>query len=131
MLLLSININLKNIFINHIFALFKYYRTFDGIKNNMTTHNSVDISIREYISENVFSRYKISDFKLYIKYNDLQNSIGLINNNNFNKDGILGYNVDNMELKHTSNNMEVIFNQLNNPNAFNFDYYFDFKFIKI
>ena len=38
----------------------------------MTTHNSVDISIREYISENVFSRYKISDFKLYIKYNDLQ-----------------------------------------------------------
>lgn len=126
-----LNLNIRNIFINHIFALFKYNRTFEGFINTMSSHNSVDISIREYINSNVFDKYQLKDFKLYVLYNNIQEQSGLVNENIFSKDAINGILVENIETKIVDNNLNVIFNQINNVDMYNFKYYFDLTFTKI
>lgn len=127
----KLDINIRTIFINHVFALFKYYRTFDGMKNNMTKYNSVDIAIREYINNNVYNRYELSEFNLYILYNDIRNNQGLINSNSFSLDALNGELIDNIETKKNKDILSVNFNQNNDTSRYNFKYYFDLSFVKI
>lgn len=127
----NIEVNILNIFINHLFALFKHYRTFNGVLNNMTYQNSVDIAIREYISYNIYDKYRLSEFKLYVLYNNIRDNDGLIYQNEFSKDALNGEIIDNMQSTISDNILNMNFNQNNNINNFNFKYYFDLKFTKI
>lgn len=68
-----LTIDLKTILTNFIFATLKRWRTFEGVKNEMTNNGDVDFAIKEYIVKNVLDRYKLSRVDIYIKYVDIQN----------------------------------------------------------
>jgi hypothetical protein len=65
-------INLKTILSNYLFAILKQYRTFEGVKREMTANSDVDYSIKEYITKNVLDRYKFQKVELYLKYTDIR-----------------------------------------------------------
>ena len=68
-----LTIDLQTILTNFLFATLKRWRTFEGVKNEMTKNGDVDFAIKEYIVKNVLDRYKLSRVDLYIKYVDIQN----------------------------------------------------------
>lgn len=88
-----LEINLSSILQNYVFASMKKYRTFEGLKNEMTIYNDVDVALNEYIKSNVLNRYRFSKIELFIEYKELRNSNILryknIWNPNVPKDSIL------------------------------------------
>ena len=72
-----LDVNLKSVLTDYIFATLKKWRTFEGIRNNMTIGNNVDSSIKQYITANVIDRYKFTKLELFIKSVDLVNVGGL------------------------------------------------------
>jgi hypothetical protein len=68
-----LTIDLQTILANYVFATLKRWRTFEGVRNNMTKNGDVDFAIREYIVKNVLDRYKLVEVDLYLKYVDIQN----------------------------------------------------------
>lgn len=67
-----IEIDLKSILFNYVFAKLKEARTFESIQNSQTINNSVSLSINDYIEGNLWSRYGFKSVELYIKYTDLK-----------------------------------------------------------
>lgn len=129
-----INIDLYNILTNYIFASLKQARTFEGVKNNMTLYNDVNLSIREYIKSNVINRYKYSKIDFYIKYNDLRGQYALRYKNNWNDLLVDESNIIRRIQTETSydySNLRVIFNQEKSSLQYSFDYYFNILFEKI
>lgn len=132
-----LTINLKTLLSNYIFALLKENRTFEGIKNSMTSRNSVDTSMREYISKNVLNRYKLESISLYLKYNDLrrQNALRYKNNwsNNTTELSNRSYKVSKIETQTAFDftSVKVLFSQERNSDLFNFDYYYTIFWKKI
>lgn len=68
-----LTIDLKTILTNYIFGTLKRYRTFEGVKNEMTIFNDIDFAMTDYIVKNVLDRYKLSRVDLYLKYIDITN----------------------------------------------------------
>ena len=68
-----LTIDLKTILTNYVFGTLKRYRTFEGVKNEMTIFNDVDFAMKDYIVKNVLDRYKLSRIDLYLKYIDITN----------------------------------------------------------
>jgi len=67
-----LDIDLRDILSDYLFAIMKRYRTFEGITNPITKTNDVNTAIREYIANNVTNRYKLSRLDLYVSYTDLR-----------------------------------------------------------
>lgn len=67
-----LTIDLKTILINYVFATLKRWRTFEGVRNDMTKNGDVDFAVKEYVIKNVLDRYKLSKVELYLKYIDIQ-----------------------------------------------------------
>lgn len=78
-----LDIQIQNILRNYIFATLKKFRTFEGVRNNMTINNSIDSSIIEYIDTNILSRYKFSRIEFFLKSVDLLTIGGLKYDNKF------------------------------------------------
>lgn len=128
-----IDIDIKKILINYLFATLKRYRTFEGVKTNNTLTKSVNSSIYEYINSNILNRYKYNKVDLFVEYN------------HFSQDGTLRYknsfieisNSFNISNKYQSilsddqNSLRIIFNQEKNSDEYNFNYYFNLFFNKI
>jgi len=132
-----LTVNLKQILTNYIFAILKENRTFEGVRNSMTSNNNVDTSMREYISKNVLNRYKLDSISLYLKYNDLRRQVALRFKNNWttNVDEIF---LDQNKLKkietQTSfdySSVKVGFAQERSSQLYNFDYYYTILWKKI
>jgi len=125
-----LTINLKTLLSNYIFAVLKEYRTFEGIKNSMTSRNSVDTAMREYILKNVLNRYKLESVSLYLKYNDLrrQNALRYKNNWSTNTTQISNSSYKNSKIETQTafdfTSIKVLFSQERNSDLFNFDYYY-------
>ena len=68
-----IDIDVKSILSNYLYAELKRYRTFEGIKAEMTIYNDVNVAMKKYIESNVLNRYKLSTIDLYVNYTDLRN----------------------------------------------------------
>ena len=66
-----LTINYGTILTNYLFATLKYYRTFEGVTNNITINNDINSSIYDYINKNILNRYQYSTTSLYISYNNL------------------------------------------------------------
>jgi hypothetical protein len=66
-----LEIDIRNILENYIFATMKRWRSFEGITNNMTYDGSVDAALSDYIKKNVINRYKFSRVEFYLKSTDL------------------------------------------------------------
>ena len=129
-----LNVNLRSILIDFLYAELKKYRTFEGIKNTMTVNNDVNSSLKKYITENVINRYKFSRIDLYIEYKDMRSNSLLRFKNNWN---YLAYNTQNQfikiqtETQFDGSSVRVLFNQEKPSTLYNFNYYFNVLFEKI
>ena len=128
------NIGLSSILSDFLYAELKKYRTFEGIKNNMTLNNDVNSSLKNYISTNVLNRYKLSRIELFLEYKDLRSNNLLKLNNTWD---YLSYKAENQltkfetETQYDGSNIRVMFNQERPSTLYNFSYYFNILFEKI
>ena len=129
-----LNVNLRSILVDFLYAELKKYRTFEGIKNTMTVNNDVNSSLKKYITENVINRYKFSRIDIYIEYKDMRSNSLLRFKNNWN---YLAYNPQNQfkkiqtETQFDGSSIRVMFNQEKPSTLYNFNYYFNVLFEKI
>lgn len=72
-----IEIDLRTILINYIFATLKRWRTFEGVRNSMVKSGDVSFAIKEYVIKNVLDRYKLSKIELFLNYVPIQNQNSL------------------------------------------------------
>lgn len=127
-----LKIDVKSLLIDCIFAKIKNARSFEGVKNINTKYNDVDISIKEYIKENILDRYELSDIILYTRYNSLESNDSYRYTNNW--DSTISKSdieskifVDKTDLS----KVLVRFAQSKNSKDYSFNYYYDVRFKRI
>ena len=129
-----LNIDLRDILSDYLFAIMKRYRTFEGISNPLTKNNDVNTAIREYISNNVTNRYKLSRLDLYVSYTDLRSQNVLRYKNNWKSTIISDSNLlkkKQMDVSFDESTLKILFTQEKPSSQYNFDYYFNILFEKI
>lgn len=126
-----LEINLSKILENYIFASVKKFRTFEGLKNEMSLYKDVDLSLRKYIINNVIDRYKLLKIDLFINYKEFGNNNSLRYKNTWNRDVPESSKANRFEVIELEDNfIKLKFNQL--PSSqYNFDYYFNISFDKV
>jgi hypothetical protein len=127
-------INLSTILKNYLFASMKKFRSFEGLKNNMTRNGDVNVALKNYIDSNVYNRYKFSKIDLYISYKDLRDQSILRYKNYWNQ------NVDiesnrvvkiQTETATDESTVKLFFNQEKDSSDFAFEYYYNILFEKL
>ena len=141
-----LTIDLRTILINYLFATLKKYRTFEGVRNNMTKSNDVSFAIQEYIIKNVLDRYKLNRVELYLNYVPITNQNILKYNNLWASESnqfrtsqlISDISQESKRLKSFQSQTEfdysqtiITFNQEKRAQDFCFDYYFKLFYEKI
>jgi hypothetical protein len=128
-----LTIDLKSILSNYLFATLKKYRTFEGVRNDITLENDVNISMRKYIEYNVINRYKIKSIDLLIKEKSLRNQNLLKYKNVWNKDLTMNDKFTKVESETAFDysSVKLTFNQQKSSSDYNFEYYFNILFEKI
>jgi hypothetical protein len=129
-----LKIELNTILVNYLFSTLKKYRTFEGIKNDMTIYNNIDTAVYSYINLNILNRYKLKGVELYVKYNDLRSQSALRYKNIWDKsiespDNTLTKIQTQTEINESS--IIVSFNQEKPSSTYNYNYYFNILFEKI
>jgi hypothetical protein len=129
-----LNIDLRDILSDYLFAVMKRYRTFEGISNPLTRTNDVNTAIREYISNNVTNRYKLSRLDFYVSYTDLRSQNVLRYKNTWKSTISLDSNLlkkKQMDVAFDESTLKVLFTQEKPSSQYNFDYSFNILFEKI
>lgn len=128
-----LEIDLEKIFSDFIFSSLKKYRTFEGLKNNMTLEKNVDIAIRNYIDKNIKNRYKLTNIDFLIKYKDLRNQDILKWKNTWNPQLTVDnkFNKIQTETESDDSKIKVIFEQDKPSDTYNYDYYFNIFYEKL
>lgn len=130
----NLEINLKQILSDYVFASMKRYRSFEGLTSKMTRYESVNVAIQRYVEFNVLDRYKLGEVELFISYKNLRSQSLLRFKNDWNP------NVESVENKFTKlqtetavdgSSIKVSFNQEEDSQQFSFDYFFNLYFEKI
>jgi len=129
-----LEVNLKKILKNYIFALLKKNRTFSGLRNGMVLSNNVDTAITEYVEKNILSRYKFSKVDLYHFPLDL-GAEGILQYNN-QYDQFIESDVNKITdfesaTKADGSSVKISFNQKRRAQDFAFKYYFNLYFEKL
>jgi hypothetical protein len=124
-----IDINFETILKNYIFSEIKRSRSLNGLKNNMTVFNDVDIFIMDYLSNNIINKYDINEVELFISYKNLILDSSLKSNNNWNQNISKSNKLANFESIQQDSNIKISFNQKDSE-KFSFDYYFNIIFNK-
>jgi hypothetical protein len=122
-----LTIEIKSLLENFLFATMKKYRTFEGLKNEMTLEGDVNTALRKYIDYNVINRYKIKTINLYIQYKDIRNLGALKLVNNWDPKSMIEPNKMSKTQRETSvdgSQIKLIFNQEKSSEDFNFTYFF-------
>lgn len=129
-----IDINLKSILTNYLYAELKRYRTFEGIKSDMTIYNDINVAIKKYIDFNVLNRYKLSTIDLYVNYTDLRNQNVLRYKNVWDQNTFKPeYKLSKIQTvsDYNQNTLRVLFNQEKPSSTYKFNYFFNLTFVKI
>jgi hypothetical protein len=130
----TIDLNIKGILANYLFAELKRWRTFEGIRTNMNYYNDVNAAINNYINFNVIDRYKLSRIDLYLSYKDLRSQNLLRYKNSWNP------NIVNPSNKLTKFQSEmsvdgaytkITFNQQQPSSSYTFEYFLNLYFEKL
>jgi hypothetical protein len=125
------DINLSEILTNYLYANLKKYRTFEGVKNEMTKENDVNVAIRNYIKYNIADRYKYNSIEFFINYRDLRDQSLLRYKNNWVPNTTTKFNKLQTETAFDNSRIKVTFNQEKPSSDYAFDYYFNILFDKI
>ncbi len=128
-----LEINLSQIFSDFIFSSLKKYRTFEGLKNNMTLENDVNVSMRNYIENNIRNRYKLNRVELLINYKDLRNQNILKWKNTWNPNLTSEQKLNKIQTETASDESKItiIFEQEKPSETYNYEYYFNIYFDKL
>jgi len=128
-----LEINLSQIFSDFIFSSLKKYRTFEGLKNNMTLEKDVNVSMRNYIENNVRNRYKLNRVELLINYKDLRNQNILKWKNTWNSNLTSEQKLNKIQTETASDESKItiIFEQERPSETYNYEYYFNIYFDKL
>lgn len=129
-----INIQIKSVLKDWIFANMKRYRTFEGVQNFMTLNNNVDAAIRDYIDKNVMNRYKFTRVELFLQSIPLLSIGSLKYNNSFNASIEAKQNIFTKFQSETDPNqidIKLTFNQPEPASQYAFNYYFNLYFEKL
>lgn len=129
-----LTIDLKTILTEYLYATLKRYRTFEGVKSEMTMFNDVNVGIKNYIQFNVLNRYKLKSVELYVRYQDLRNQSLLRYKNKWDNTIINPtYNLTKFqtETEFDDSSIKITFNQEKPSNTYTMDYYFNILFEKI
>jgi len=126
-------INLKDILVNYLFATLKQYRTFEGVKREMTSNSDVDFAIKEYITKNVTDRYKFQKIELYLKYTDIRtNNVRRFSTTWNDTIGTSEFQVSKFvtQTEYDDSKTTVVFNQAEVSTQYALDYYFKLLYKK-
>ncbi len=129
-----LEVDIISIFKEYLFGLLKQYRTFEGVSNQLTSSGDVNSAIREYIFNNIISKYQFQKIEVFIKYNDIINQNILRFKNNWNSNiGVSEYRHNKIETKteFDYSKISVFFNQEKISSEYSFDYYYKLYFEKI
>jgi hypothetical protein len=128
-----LEVNLRDIFYDYIFSTLKKYRTFEGLRSEMTSENDVNVSIRKYIDNNVLSRYRFKKIDLLVEYQDIREQNILRYRNNW-KNSLTTNNIVSKTQTETSfdeSTIKVIFSQDRSSKEFTMNYFFNLLYEKI
>ena len=129
-----IDLNLKTILSNYLYAELKKYRTFEGIKSEMTLYNDVNVAIKKYVEFNILNRYKLSSIDLYLNYTDLRDQNVLRYKNSWNQNTFKSeYKLNKIQTisDYNQSALRILFNQEKPSSTYKFDYFFNLLFVKI
>jgi hypothetical protein len=129
-----LTVNLRTILTDFLFATMKRWRTFEGVQNNMTVENNVNIALTKYIQKNVLDRYRLKTFNLYVSYRNLRNQNVLRYKNEWKSSAIADSNLlkrIQTETAFDESSIKVLFSQEQKSSEFAYDYYFNLLFEKI
>jgi hypothetical protein len=129
-----LTINLKEILGNYLFGTMKKYRTFEGLKSDMTRYSNVDVALKSYVSFNVLDRYKLKSVELYIQYKDLRSQSLLRYKNTWNSNIISDINKMTRLQTETSfdeSSIKLFFNQDKPSTDYSFEYFFNINYEKL
>mgnify|MGYP003670469822 FL=1 len=126
-----LDIDLKSILTEFIFANLKRERTFQSLTNDMVVSKDVNVFIRNYISNNVLDRYNLSNIELYVDYLDLKSEDNFQYKNTFDKRTFNKISRFQTETNYNSTKTRLTFNQEQTSQDWTFKYSFNLKFVKI
>lgn len=129
-----IEFDLRTILTEFLFATLKRFRTFEGMKAEMTRTGDVNTAVREYIKFNVLNRYKYKRLDLYIQYKDLRKQNVLRYKNTWNVNSQKPENKFvkfQSDLAYDDSKLKIIFNQEKTSKDYTFEYFYNILFEKI
>ena len=129
-----LTINSKSLLNNYLFAIMKKWRTFEGIRNDMTSTSDVSQALKNYIDFNVYNRYKIKGVDLYISYRDLRNQNVLRGKNTWSQNAFSPsnkYTKIQTEIATDGSQIRMMFSQEKPSDDYNFEYFFNLNFEKL
>ena len=126
-----LDIDLKSILTEFIFANLKRERTFQTLTNDMVVSKDVNVFIRNYISNNVLDRYNLSNIDLYVDYLDLKSEDNFQYKTIFDKRTFNKLSRFQTETNYNNTKTRLTFNQEQTSQDCSFKYSFNLKFAKI
>lgn len=129
-----LTIDLEKIIKNYLFANLKKYRTFEGVRKDMTIYDDVNVAIKNYIDFNVYDRYKVESIELYVSYKSLRSQNILRLKNTWNKNIVSDDNrmrKAQVEYSLNGSTAKITFNQEQPSKDFSYDYFFNVHLVKL
>jgi len=138
-----IEVDIKNILIEYLFAKIKSRRTFKSIRYDNLTNKDINNSIRDYINLNLLDRFKFINLDFYVKYTDIRdNSVfgGTVLKQfdpQFKSDlELIEYKDNSVDVQIDNYidplaNVEINYFQKKPSTEYKFDYYFNIHYVKI
>lgn len=136
----QITINGATILKDYLFYKIKEQRVFKKVHADEVYSKNINNAIYEYITYNVFGRYRLDKVDFYVSYYDIQqqsiySDILLQYNPKFNVDVYKKENLSNMSVvgydPYKFDTITIQYNQSKPSSQYSFDYYFDLNFTKI
>jgi hypothetical protein len=136
----EIIINGSAILKDYLFFKIKEQRVFKNINSDEVYSNDINNAIYEYITANIFGRYRLNKIDFYVNYYDIkkqsiQDNIFLQYNPNFDVSVYKSENLSNMNIAgfdpYKFDLITIQYSQSKPSNQYSFNYYFDLNFTKI
>lgn len=128
-----LTIDLKTTLINFVFATMKKYRTFEGVRNDITQENDVNVALKKYIELNVYDRYKLESIDLFLNYKELRNQTLYRYKNNWTHDvaeSKYKFTKIQTEVAIDGSEIRLYFTQEKPSAMWVYDYFFNLNFVK-
>lgn len=135
-----ITVNGSNILKNYLFFKIKEARVFKNIHAKEVYSKDINNAIFEYVTYNIFSRYRLDKINFYVEYYDIheqtiydniklqyspQFKVDVYKAENLSNIGVIGYD------PYKFDTVKIQYNQSKSSQKYGFNYYFDFNFTKI